>query len=55
MELARPADALIEYQSAMRTEPNRYHTLDGARRAARASGDQATAARYAAQLKRLTG
>jgi hypothetical protein len=55
LELARPADALAAYRTALRTEPNRYHSLDGARRAALAVGDRAAGARYAAQLRRLTG
>jgi hypothetical protein len=55
MELKRPADALTEYRAALRNEPNRYHTVDGARRAASASGDRAAEAAYAAQLKKITG
>ena len=55
MELRRPAEALVEYRAALRSEPNRYHALDGARRSAAASGDRAAAARYAAQIRALTG
>jgi hypothetical protein len=55
MELERPADALAAYRTALRTEPNRYHSLDGARRAALAANDRAAGAHYAAQLRRLTG
>ena len=55
MELRRPGDALVEYRAALLKEPNRYHTLDGARRAAFASGHRAAAASYAAQLKKITG
>ena len=55
MELRRPAEALVEYRSALLREPDRYHMLDGARRAAAASGDRAAAAAYAARLKRVTG
>ncbi|HEU4565156.1 MAG TPA: hypothetical protein VFS05_10925 [Gemmatimonadaceae bacterium] len=54
MELGRPADALVEYRATLVAEPNRYRALDGARRAAAASGDRAAAAAYAAQLRRLT-
>jgi tetratricopeptide (TPR) repeat protein len=36
MQLGRPAEALVEYRAARRKEPNRYHTIDGARRAERA-------------------
>ena len=55
MELGRPADALVAYRAALRSEPNRFHTLEGARRAAAASGDRAAEAEYSAQLRRLTG
>jgi tetratricopeptide (TPR) repeat protein len=54
LELGRPADALAEYRTALRNEPNRYHTLDGARRAAAAAGERAAAARYAEALRTLT-
>ena len=55
MELGRPADALVEYRATLQKEPNRYHALDGARRAALASGDRAAAAKYASELRKLTG
>jgi len=51
----RPTEALAEYRKAMEREPNRYRTLDGARKAAIAAGDQSAAAGYAEQLARLTG
>ncbi|MEP6550274.1 MAG: hypothetical protein ABJB95_03775, partial [Gemmatimonadales bacterium] len=54
MELRRPREALVEYRATLIKEPNRYRTLDGARRAASASGDKAGAAKYAAQLKKIT-
>ena len=54
MEQQRPREALIEYRAGLLKEPNRYHSLDGARRAAVASGDTAAAAEYAAQLARIT-
>lgn len=54
IELHRPADALVEYRAALLKEPNRYHALDGARRAALGAGDRAAAAGYAAQLKKIT-
>jgi hypothetical protein len=53
LEANRPAEALAEYRAVLVREPNRYHALDGARRAAAAAGDRAAAARYAAQLKVL--
>ena len=52
--LGRPGDALAEYRRTLRSEPNRYHTLDGARRAAEAAGDRETAAEYAALLRQIT-
>jgi hypothetical protein len=54
LELGQPGEALVEYRRALRTEPGRYRTLDGARRAAAATGDRAAAARYAAELRTLT-
>jgi tetratricopeptide (TPR) repeat protein len=54
LELGRPAEALAAYRTALRSEPNRYHALDGARRAAAAAGERAAAARYAAELRALT-
>jgi carboxylesterase type B len=54
MQLAQPSDALVEYRATLEKEPNRYRTLDGARRAAAASGDRAAESRYAAALRRLT-
>ena len=53
MELRRPREALVEYRAVLLREPNRYHALDGARRAASASGDRAGAARYDAQLRQI--
>jgi len=55
MELGRPADALVEYRRTMAKEPNRFRTLDGARRAASATGDRAAAAAYASEIATLTG
>jgi Tfp pilus assembly protein PilF len=55
LELDRPAEALAEYRKSLEREPNRYRSLDGARSAAAAAGDQSAAASYAAQLARVTG
>jgi hypothetical protein len=55
MELRRPTEALAAYQATLSKEPNRYHALDGARRAAMAVGDGHAAADYAGRLARLTG
>ncbi|HEX5387387.1 MAG TPA: hypothetical protein VFW66_11835 [Gemmatimonadales bacterium] len=55
LELRRPAEALAEYRATLRREPNRYHALDGARRAAAAAGDRASEADYTRRLRALTG
>jgi len=54
MELGRPGDALVEYRAVLRKEPNRYLTLDGARRAAAASGERTAEESYTALLQKLT-
>lgn len=54
MELQRPGEALVEYRATLLREPNRYRTLDSARRAASAIGDSVGAANYVAQLKKIT-
>ena len=51
LQLDRPAEALAAYRATLETEPNRFRTLYGAMRAASLVGDQAAAARYAAQLR----
>jgi hypothetical protein len=55
LELGRPREALTEYRTALTSEPNRYLTLDGARRAAGAAGDRAAESDYAGRLRKLTG
>ncbi|MFP5356340.1 MAG: hypothetical protein ACLGIK_14525, partial [Gemmatimonadota bacterium] len=55
LALGRPREALTEYRAALTSEPNRYLTLDGARRAAGAAGDRAAEAAYSAQLRKLAG
>ena len=55
MELGRPADALAEYRRTLAKEPGRYRALDGARRAAAATGAADEAARYAREIARLGG
>jgi tetratricopeptide (TPR) repeat protein len=55
LDLGRPTEALAEYRATLRREPNRYHTLDGARRAASAAGDRTAEASYTRQLRALTG
>ena len=53
LELGRSREALVEYRATLTREPNRYHTLDGAMRAAAAAGDAKARQSYAAQLARL--
>ncbi|HEX6249863.1 MAG TPA: hypothetical protein VFZ56_00360 [Gemmatimonadaceae bacterium] len=53
--LGKPAEALVEYRKALEREPNRYRSLEGARKAAAAAGDAEAAAGYAEQLAALTG
>ncbi|HET7457841.1 MAG TPA: hypothetical protein VFJ74_09310 [Gemmatimonadaceae bacterium] len=54
MSLGKPRDALAEYRTVLVHEPNRYRTLDGARRAAAAAGDRTAAAGYVTQLRKIT-
>jgi tetratricopeptide (TPR) repeat protein len=54
LELGRPAEALIEFRTAMSREPNRYRTLDGGRRAASAVGDRAAVSEFERALAELT-
>jgi len=50
LELKRPAEALTEYQSALKNSPKRFDSLYGALRAARDSGDRASAVLYETNL-----
>jgi hypothetical protein len=50
LELQRPADALREFETAMKKEPNRFRTLYGAARAAEATGDRRKARDYSRAL-----
>jgi hypothetical protein len=54
MDTGRPVEALVAYRLTLAREPRRFRALDGARRAAVASGDRAAAARYASELEALT-
>ena len=53
LEARRPGPALVEFEAALTREPNRFRTLDGAARAARAAGNQTAANKYSAELLRL--
>ena len=50
MDLKRPADALKEFESTMKKEPNRFASLLGGARAAQAAGDRQKARSYYARL-----
>jgi tetratricopeptide (TPR) repeat protein len=50
LQLKRPKEALAEFEKTLAKEPNRFRALSGAADAALASGDRATARRYAEQL-----
>ncbi len=50
LTLDRPAEALAAYQQSNRTWPQRYNTLEGAARAADASGDNESAALWSRRL-----
>ncbi|MBI2157487.1 MAG: hypothetical protein HYU26_11390, partial [Candidatus Rokubacteria bacterium] len=54
LEASQPAEALKEFEAAMRVEPNRFRTVAGAARAAELAGDTAKARSYYAQLVALT-
>jgi uncharacterized protein HemY len=55
LDLGQPAKALAEYEMSHRTEPNRFHGLAGAARAAELAGNTAAAKRYYEQLITLAG
>ena len=50
LELGRPAEALVEYETALARAPNRFVALYGAARAAERSGDPDKARRYYSAL-----
>jgi tetratricopeptide (TPR) repeat protein len=50
LELKRPAEALAVYKQSLDLYPRRFNSLLGAARAARASGDDATARAFYRQL-----
>ncbi|HET7584330.1 MAG TPA: hypothetical protein VFK13_05450 [Gemmatimonadaceae bacterium] len=53
--LDQPGEALAEYRRSLEKEPRRHRSLDGARRAAAASGDRQAEAEYARELAEVTG
>jgi tetratricopeptide (TPR) repeat protein len=50
LELKQPAEALVAFESTLRTAPNRFNSLSGAARAAKLSGDNQKAKTYYAKL-----
>jgi tetratricopeptide (TPR) repeat protein len=52
-ELKRPADALAEYKTVLKSSPNRFDGLLGAARAAQASGDTGGAQSFYAKLAEI--
>jgi hypothetical protein len=55
LDLGRPKDALEAYRATLIKEPNRFHAMCGAYRAAIAVRDQSSASKLRAQLRTLTG
>jgi tetratricopeptide (TPR) repeat protein len=53
LELNRPEQALTEFQRTLESEPNRFRTLVGAAKAARAAGNRAAVRQYARQLMKI--
>jgi hypothetical protein len=50
LELKQPAKATIEFETTLRTAPNRFNAMSGAARAAKLSGDSEKAKSYYAKL-----
>lgn len=56
LEAKRPQDALREYETSLKVDPNRFNSLNGAAQAATAAGQPDVAQKYHAQLvKNLEG
>ena len=53
LEVKQPGEALVAFESALRTAPNRFNSLSGAARAAKLSGDHEKAKTYYAKLLSL--
>ena len=50
LDMKQPREALVAFESALRTAPNRFNSLSGAARAAKVSGDDQKAKTYYAKL-----
>ncbi len=53
LESEKPALALLEFEAAMKKEPNRFRALSGAARAAELAGDASRAREYYSQMQKL--
>ena len=53
LELKQPAQAMVEFETTLRTAPNRFNALSGAAHAAKLSGDNEKAKTYYAKLLAL--
>jgi tetratricopeptide (TPR) repeat protein len=53
LESDQPALALVQFEAAMKKEPNRFRALSGAARAAESAGDLARARNYYSQMQKL--
>jgi tetratricopeptide (TPR) repeat protein len=54
LEMKRPADALKEFETSGKQDPNRFRGLYGAGKAAALAGDQAKAKSYYSKLLALS-
>jgi tetratricopeptide (TPR) repeat protein len=54
LDLGQPAVALAEFEASQKVDPNRFHGVAGAARAAEQAGDRAKAKRYYEHLLDLT-
>ena len=54
LEVGQPDAALAEFEASRKTDPNRFHGLAGAARAAELAGNRAAAKAYSEQLVTLT-
>ena len=53
LEMKKPADALVEYKTALTESPNRFDSLYGAAQAAQLSGNPSAAHEYLARLVKV--
>jgi hypothetical protein len=54
LQLNRPAEALVEFETTLKKEPNRFRATYGAARAAEAAGQREQASAYYASLLKIT-